>query len=180
MNQQRQMADKMRAAQDQSHAVEVDGHLYVYKKLKRRRCHQVMHSLVAPFIQIVSTFMTQIMVPVGEIATGKFDPSKLAQGMTKDLTLNTDALLDLVKALPFEDYWALAQNILDDVEVDGVQLGKLDQHEYYDDKHLEMVKAILHGVGVNYPFLKDLIKKKDAGSADLSPESPVPTKESSP
>jgi hypothetical protein len=160
----------MREAQGQSHSVEVDEHIYVYKKLKRRKCHQVLHSLVEPFIKIVSAFIGNISISVNQIISGGFDAKQLVQN------LDIEVITDLMKGLPFDTYWTLAQNILDEVEVNGVQLGKLDDHEFYDDKPLHMVKAIWKGIEVNYPFLKDMIRKKGDGSTDSPKENSEPTK----
>ena len=174
MNKQRQMADKMRAAQGQASAIEVDEHKYVYKKLERKKCHQVLYNLVAPFVKIISTFIEGMAIPAGKIISGDFDAGEWAAKATKDLSLSTDTLVELLEALPFEKYWELAQNLLDDVEIDGVQFGKLDDHGYYDDKPIHMAKAIFNGIRVNYPFLSDMIKKKDDGSKDSSQENPTP------
>jgi hypothetical protein len=168
------MAQKIREAQGQSPTVEVDGRNYVYKKLKRRKCHQVLYNLVAPFIRIVSTFIQEIAVPISDIVQGKFNADKMAEGLTKEFSVNTSAIANLISGLPFEEYWALAQNILNGVEIDGVQYGNLDDHDFYDDKPLHLVKAILKGIEVNYPFLKDMIKKKADGSTASSPEKSVP------
>ncbi|MCK4960789.1 MAG: hypothetical protein KAT00_15355 [Planctomycetes bacterium] len=189
MNQQRQLADKMRAAQGQTPAVGIEYKVqtgedengkpvfetqirsYVFKKLKRKKCHQVLHSLVAPFIRVVSTLIETVAVPIGALIKGEadFDFDKAF----KEGKFNTESLAGLVESMPFEQYWALAQNILNGVEVDKIQLGNLDDHEFFDDKPLEMVKAILKGVEVNYPFLKDMMKSKGSGSKDSPPENQV-------
>jgi hypothetical protein len=170
------MAQKIREAQGQSPAIEVDGRSYVYKKLKRKKCHQVLYGLVAPFIKIVSTFIQDVAIPLGSITSGEFDPGKWASDTTKGLSINTDTIVKLVESLPFDEYWALAQNILNGVEIDGVQYGNLDDHEFYDDKPLHLVKAIFTGIQVNYPFLKDMIKKKESGSTDSSEGPAAPKK----
>jgi hypothetical protein len=189
--QQRQLAEKMRAAQGQTAPVGIeykvqtgedeDGRpifetrvrAYVFKKLKRKKCHQVLHSLVAPFIRVVSTLIETVAIPIGSLIKGEadFDFDKAF----KDGNFNTESLAGLVESMPFDQYWALAQNILNGVEVDKTNLGNLDDHEFFDDKPLEMLKAILKGIEVNYPFLKDAMKKKGSGSKDSPPESQTQT-----
>jgi len=162
MSQQRKLAREIRAAQGQSPAVDIDGKQYVFRKLKRKKCHEVLYNLVAPFIRIVATLIESVALPIGELIRGEteFDFSK----MFKSEKFNTDTLATLLDSLPFEQYWTLACNILNDVEINGTQMGVLDDNDYYDDKPLEMLKAILKGIEVNYPFLKALVRKKEHGS----------------
>lgn len=169
------MAKQIREAQGQSHAVQVGEHSYVFKKLKRKRCHQVLHGLVAPFIRIVSTLIESVeALNLGALIRGEEDFD--FDAIFKEGAFNTDNLAKLIDALPFDVYWELACNILDEVEIDGVQQGSLEDHEFFDDKPLEMAKAILKGIEVNYPFLGGLIKSKNDGSNDSSPTSQEATK----
>jgi len=170
MSKQRQIARNIREAQGQSHAVEVDGRIYVYKKLKRKKCHQVLYSLVTPFLRAVSAVVQTISIPVEDLKSGKLNVEDWSKSLGNSITVTTDSLADLMQSFPFEDYWKLACMIFDEVEIDGVQYNDLESHEFFDDKPLHMAKAILQGVKVNYPFLKDLVKKKGDGSKDSSPK----------
>lgn len=161
---QRELARKMREAQGQTPAVEINGRQYVFRKLKRKKCHQVLYNLVAPFIRIVAALIETVAIPIGKLTSGEFD----VEALLKSDKLNTDTLASVLESLPFDDFWALACNILDSVEIDGIQYGKLDDHEFFDDKPFEMLKAMLKGIEVNYPFLGDLIKKKENGKDDSS------------
>jgi hypothetical protein len=114
-------------------------------------------------------------IPAGQLISGDLKAGEWASKVTKDFSLNTDTLVGLLEAMPFEKYWELAENILNDVEIDGVQFGKLEDHDYYDDKPIHMAKAIFKGIQVNYPFLSDMMKKKESGSKDSSQENPTPT-----
>lgn len=167
MSSQKQIARKIRNAQGQSHGVEIGERVYVYKKLKRKKCHKVLYNLAAPFIRIVSTLIEATSIHIGALIQGKtdFEFDKLFE------KFDAESLAELIESFPFDQYWTLACNILDDVEIDGLQYGALENHEFFDDKPLEMLKAILKGIEVNYPFLGDMIKSGDSGSNDSSQRS---------
>lgn len=182
MSEQSRMAAKIRAKQGQSQPVEIGEHQYVYKLLKRKKCQKVLYNLVTPFIKIVSTVIETVHVPIGDLITAlikgeeDFDFEAYFKEMFKDKSsFNMDSIAKLFETLPFEKYWELACSILDDVEIDGTQYGKLDNHDFFDTRPLDLVKAISQGITVNYPFLIGFVKKKGDGSDDSSPATPRPS-----
>jgi hypothetical protein len=156
----RKLQRDLRAVQGQSEAIEVCGKEYSYCKLTRRRAQVTLKSLVGPFVRAASS-------AIGAISGGA-TLSELLSG-TVDIDLDK---VDIVKAaealeaMSDDEYWRLACRILDNVEIDGNQLGRLDDHGYYDDKHWEFVLAILIGVQVNYPFVGAMTAPKDDGQDD--------------
>ncbi len=158
------LTKNLRSIQGQSDTHEVCGKAYVYQKLTGRRAQVTLKSLVSPFVQAAVSIMEAVQgISLKDIVSGRVDVdlSKL------DIAQAAKAL----DALSEEDYWKLAQRILNDVEIDGESFGKLKEDTpYYDDKHLEFVKAIAVGVQVNYPFVGALIQTKKAGSTDSSPK----------
>lgn len=161
MSQKRaKLTHDLRAAQGQSDPHEVAGKVYVFRKLKGKNNHGTLKRLVGPFVRAVESTMQAVSMPLSEILSGEveIDLSEI------DLAKAVEAL----DALSEDEYWLLAQRILDGVEIDGVAYGKLDNHTYFDDKHLEIVQAIFKGIQVSYPFVSAMTPAKESGSTDSS------------
>lgn len=151
----------LRDLQGQSDPHQVAGKTYVFRKLKGKHNHGTLKRLVGPFVRAAETAM------------------KVTAGMSLRKIMSGDAEVDLsgidlskaveaLEVLSEDEYWLLAQRMLGGVEIDGEAFGKLDDHGYFDDKHLEFVQAIFKGVQVNYPFVSAMTQTKESGSTDSS------------
>lgn len=164
------LRDELLQHQGQTPPVQVAGKAYSYKLLKRKECQRVIYSLIPPFVDLVNVVMEGAAIPLKGLlngdAEGKIDVSKF------DLSAISKAL----RALPFEEFWALAKALLNGVAIEGESYGDLDDHDYYDDKQGELIQAMLMGLRVNYPHLAALIKPASGDDGSTPSETPPQSK----
>lgn len=156
------LRDELLQHQGQTPPVLVAGKPYVFRRLKRKDCQRVIYSLIPPFIDVVNVIMDSGAIPLQKLLTGdvEFDISKFDLG----------AISKALRAMPFDEFWALAKALLSGVKIDKQSFGDLDDHDYYDDKQGELIQAMLMGLRVNYPHLAALINTASGGGDSTQAE----------
>lgn len=170
------LAEEMRAIQGQSPPMEVAGKQYIFTKLKRRDCQETLYDLVQPLIDIISTVIESADLNITDLK----DMDRVADAIMNNIGL----VAKIFKTISYDQIHRLAKKVLKDVIIDKTvapdDFENPDSEEpgYYDDKQLELLQALIKGVQVNYPFLGNLIKKKEGTKhgSDQSKEKKTKTK----
>jgi hypothetical protein len=75
------------------------------------------------------------------------------------------AILDAVKALDFDRFWALASALLRNVIVDGTEIGPLDTTDYFETRPEELYIATVYAVLENWPKVFSKVRGSLSGFA---------------
>lgn len=171
---------ELHSIQGQSPGVEVAGKTYIFKLLKREKCQRTLYGLIPPFLDMVNVIMGSGVLPLKEI----FEPivkAALAGKSIPDIPdfdfdfekINLGAISNAFRSMPFDEFWGLAQALLDKVNIDGEAFGKLKDHDYYDRRQKELIQAMLMGLRVNYPHLVASLPMASGGD-DSTPAETAP------
>lgn len=168
------LAEQMRAMQGQLPPIEVAGKQYIFAKLKRRDCQETLFNLVQPLIDIISTVIESADLDLADLS----DMDKVADAIMNNIGL----VAKIFKSVSYDQIHGLAKKILKDVIIDNVfapddfEYPDKDEPGYYDDKQMELLLAIVKGIKVNYPFLINLMKKKENTKKDSNQSKEKTTK----
>ncbi len=158
------LADQMREAQGMLPPVEVAGKQYTFTKLRRRECQETLYNLVQPLIDSVSVVIESAGLSIADLS----DMDKISEA----ILANVGLVAKIFKTISYNQIHELAKSLLRNVVIDGKiqpdDFEKPDSNEpgYYDDKQIELIRAIFKAVQVNYPFLGSLIKNKENTKED--------------
>lgn len=158
------LAEQMRAVQGQLPPIEVAGKQYIFTKLRRRDCQETLYDLIQPLIDIISTVIESAGLDLASLS----DMDKIAEAIMGNVGL----VAKIFKSISYDQIHNIAKKLLKDVVIDNEfapdDFENPDAAEpgYYDDKQLELLQAIMKAVQVNYPFLINLIKKKENTKKD--------------
>jgi hypothetical protein len=78
--------------------------------------------------------------------------------------VSTEAIFKAIKSIDFDTIWDLAESLLRHCSVDGVELGPLDESDYYQDNQIELYLAIWHAINANFPSVFSKVREKIKGS----------------
>lgn len=154
------LKEELHSIQGQSPGVEVAGKTYIYKLLKREKCQRTLYGLIPPFLDMVKVIMGSGVLPLKEIFKPIIEAAVAGRSIPEipnfefDFTkIDLGAISNAFRSMPFDEFWGLAQALLDKVNIDGEAYGKLKDHDYYDRRQKELIQAMLMGLRVNYPHL---------------------------
>lgn len=160
------MTDEIRRVQGLSEPTNITGddktvRVYMFKKLRRREIHRVQYQLISPVLRLIQGVIETMQSAQGE--GKKFSLGDLEKGDIDFQNFDVSPFAKLIDEIGFDRYWEIATAVLDNVVVDNRALGPLEDSEYYDDKPIEMLRAIAAGVSINFPFVRGVLlraKKK--------------------
>ncbi len=158
------VADKLREVQGQLPPVEVAGKQYVFIKLRRRDCQETLFNLVQPTIDAISTIIGSVNLKLSDLT----NEEKVTEAVMKDISI----VSKVFSVVSYDQLNNLAKKLLKNVIInnsiapDDFENPDSDEPGYYDDKQLELIQALIKAIRVNYPFLGNLMKKKENTKED--------------
>ena len=69
-----------------------------------------------------------------------------------------------LKGISFDDVWALAENLLAFVIIDGLEIQDINKSDYFGEHPEELYLAVYHSATLNYPTVTKMLEDKLASS----------------
>jgi hypothetical protein len=153
MDQNQNVANMLRDKQGRTPVIEVKGsggkvRSYSFRRLVRRELQETRFDLISPLMRCISKFKDEL------ISAGT-TPADLLKGdidIETILKMDISSLADVLDTVGFSRVWELARRLLNGAEIDGAIMLSIDEDDYFNDKPIEMVRAVILAAKLINPF----------------------------